>query len=128
MTKRKRRTYSAEFKLDTVMEGIRGEKNIAQICREREIKDTLYYKWRDHFVNRATTIFEDRRNTAFQVKEERIAKLERMIGKLAMENEILKKLKAGWNELSGKAGDDYRIEQAASSRSASIYRGYYPLT
>lgn len=97
MTKRKRRTYNAEFKLDTVMEGIRGEKSIAQICREREIKDTLYYKWRDHFVNRATTIFEDRRNTAFQEKEERIAKLERMIGKLAMENEILKKARS-WLE------------------------------
>jgi len=94
MTKRKRRTYSAEFKLDTVMEGIQGEKSIAQICREREIKDTLYYKWRDQFVDRATTIFEDRRNTASQEKEERIAKLERMVGKLAMENEILKKAKS----------------------------------
>ena len=94
MTKKKRRTYSAEFKLDTVMEGMQGDKSIAQICREREIKDTLYYKWRDHFVSRAATIFEDRRNTASQEKEERIAKLERMVGKLAMENEILKKAKS----------------------------------
>ena len=94
MTKRKRRAYSAEFKLDTVMEGIRREKSIAQICRDREIKDTPYYKWRDQFIDRATTIFEDRRNTAHQEKEERIAELERMIGKLAMENEILKKAKS----------------------------------
>lgn len=94
MTKRKRRAYSAEFKLDTVMEGIRREKSIAQICRDREIKDTLYYKWRDQFIDRATTIFEDRRNAAHQEKEERIAELERMIGKLAMENEILKKAKS----------------------------------
>jgi transposase-like protein len=34
---KKRRTFSAEFKLDTVLEGVRGEKTIAQICREREI-------------------------------------------------------------------------------------------
>jgi len=94
MTKKKRRTYSAEFKLDTVMEGIHGDKSIAQICREREIKDTLYYKWRDQFVGRATTIFEDRRNTAHQEQEERIAELERMVGKLAMEKEILKKAKS----------------------------------
>lgn len=44
MSNNKRRTYSAEFKLDTVMEGLRGEKSVAQICRERGIKDTLYYK------------------------------------------------------------------------------------
>lgn len=45
MSQKKRRTFSAEFKLDTVMEGIRGKKSIAQICRERGIKDSLYYKW-----------------------------------------------------------------------------------
>jgi len=31
---RKYRTFTPDFKLDTVMEGIRGEKSIAQICRE----------------------------------------------------------------------------------------------
>ncbi len=41
---RKYRTFSADFKLNTVMEGFRGEKSIAQICREREIKHVLYYK------------------------------------------------------------------------------------
>jgi transposase-like protein len=39
---RKYRTFSVDFKLDTVMEGFRGEKSIAQICRERGIKDVLY--------------------------------------------------------------------------------------
>ena len=38
---KKRRTYSAEFKLETVMEGLRGEKPIAQICRDRDITDSL---------------------------------------------------------------------------------------
>lgn len=94
MTKKKRRTFSADFKLDTVMEGIRGEKSVAQICREREITDTQYYKWRDVFLERATDIFEDRRGTAQQEKEDREAELERMVGRLAMENEILKKAKS----------------------------------
>ena len=95
MSKKKRRTFSADFKLDTVMEGIRGEKSIAQICREREIKDTLYYKWRDVFVERAAEVFEDRRGKDRQENEDRVAELERMIGRLAIENEILKKAK-GW--------------------------------
>jgi len=94
MTGNRRRKYNAEFKLDTVMEGIQGKKSVAQICRERGIKDTLYYKWRDIFLERAAEIFEDRRNTAQQEKEERIAELERMVGKLALEKEILKKAKS----------------------------------
>lgn len=76
------------------MEGIRGEKSVAQICREREIKDTMYYKWRDAFLERAADIFEDRRGRGWQEKEDREAELERMVGRLAMENEILKKAKS----------------------------------
>jgi transposase-like protein len=97
VSQKKRRTYRADFKLDTVMEGIRGEKSIAQICRERGIKDVLYYKWRDIFIERAAEIFEGQKNTAQKEKEERVAELERMIGKLALENEILKKAKS-WLE------------------------------
>ena len=101
MSKKKRRTFNAEFKLDTVMEGVRGEKSIAQICRERGITDSLYYKWREQFVERAAEVFEDQRSTVQNEKDERIADLERMVGKLAMENEILKKAKS-WLDTRGK--------------------------
>ena len=101
MSKKQRRTYTPDFKLDVVMEGIRGEKSIAQICRERGIKDSLYYKWRDQFVSRAADVFNDQRGSQSQEKEEQIAKLERMVGKLAMENEILKKAKS-WLDSHGK--------------------------
>jgi putative transposase len=97
MGKSKRRTYSAEFKLDTVMEGLRREKSIAQICRERGIKDNQYYNWRDTFIERSAEIFADQRKLKDQEKEERIAELERMIGRLTMENDILKKAK-NWLE------------------------------
>ena len=62
----KRRTFSAEFKLDTVIEGLRGEKPIAQVCRDREITESLYYKWRDQFYDQATDIFTDGRQAAQQ--------------------------------------------------------------
>lgn len=101
MTKKQRRTYDADFKLDTVMEGIRGEKSIAQICRDRGIKDSLYYKWRDQFIARAAEVFEDQRGSKNQDQEDRIAELERMIGKLAIENDILKKAKS-WLDSRGK--------------------------
>jgi transposase-like protein len=89
----KHRQYSAEFKLETVLEGIRGEKPVAQICRERGIRDSLYYKWRDTFKERAPGIFasQEQQDQAVSGLEVRVAELERMVGKLALENEILKK-------------------------------------
>jgi transposase-like protein len=89
----KRRQYSAEFKLETVLEGIRGEKPVAQICRERGIRDNLYYKWRDAFQERAPGIFasQEQQDQAVSELETRVAELERMVGKLALENDILKK-------------------------------------
>jgi transposase-like protein len=94
MAKRRYRTFSADFKLDTVMEGFRGEKSIAQICRERDIKDVLYYKWRDTFLENAAKIYSDTRDLEQQRLEDRIVELERMIGQLTMENDILKKAKS----------------------------------
>jgi len=94
MSRKKRRKFSKDFKLDTVMEGLRGEKSIAQICRERNITDSLYYKWRDIFIENAEEIFEDRRENNKEENEGRIAELERMVGRLTMENDILKKAKS----------------------------------
>lgn len=87
----KRRAFSAQFKLETVLEGLRGEKSVAQLCRERDITDSLYYKWRDEFMENAPGIFTDKRHTATDESSERIAELERLVGRLSLELEIAKK-------------------------------------
>jgi transposase len=90
----KRRNYSPQFKFETVMEGLRGEKTVAEICRERDIKESLYYKWRDQFLEDAPSLFADKRRKSEpggSDAEQRIAELERMVGRLTMENAILKK-------------------------------------
>lgn len=101
---RKQRRYTPEFKLDTVLEGIRGEKSIAQLCRDRNIKDSLYYKWRQEFLERAPELFADKRQTVDAGKDEQIAELERMVGRLTMENEILKKSSAFLTSLRKRNG------------------------
>jgi transposase-like protein len=75
------------------MEGLQGKKSVVQICRERGIKDSMYYKWRDIFLERAADIFAKPGSSDSKEKAKRIAELERMVGKLAMENEALKKAK-----------------------------------
>jgi transposase-like protein len=89
---KKRRTFGAQSKLETVLEGIRGEKSIAQIGREHDITETMYYKGRDVFLERAADIFTDRRNRSEDSQSERVAQLERLVGKQALEIEILKKV------------------------------------
>jgi transposase-like protein len=99
---RKQRKHSPQFKFETVMEGLRGEKTIAQLCRERDIKDSLYYKWRQEFLDGAPGIFEDKRKAVDTSKDEHIAELERMVGRLTMENDALKKgaafLTSSWRQ------------------------------
>jgi transposase len=85
---RKQRQFSAQFKLDTVMEMLRGEKSTAQICRERELTDSLVYKWKQEFLDKAPGLFENKQVAASVQDEqaERIAELERLVGQLTMEN------------------------------------------
>ena len=45
-----RRTYSAEEKIRIVLEGLRGEESIAEICRKEGINTNLYYKWSKDFL------------------------------------------------------------------------------
>jgi len=69
----KRREFSAQFKLETVLEGLHGEKSVAQICRERDITDSLYYKWREEFMQNAPAIFADKRRKGTDESAERVA-------------------------------------------------------
>ena len=40
-----RRQYSAEEKIRIVLEGLRGESSIAELCRKEGINQNLYYRW-----------------------------------------------------------------------------------
>lgn len=97
MARRKRRSFSAEFKFETVVEALRGEKTAAQICRERDISENLLSRWKQEFVERGAAVFERGKSSKADETEQRIADLERMVGRLALENEILKKA-SSWLE------------------------------
>ena len=90
----KRRTFSPEFKFETVLDMLRGEKSVAQICRERDITESLLYKWRDAFFERAPSLLADQHSTSYDPQAEHIAELERLVGRQAMEIEVLKKARS----------------------------------
>jgi len=45
-----RRNYSAEEKISIVLEGLRGEDSIAELCRREGISQGIYYKWSKDFM------------------------------------------------------------------------------
>ncbi len=45
-----RRNYSAEDKIRIVLEGLRGEDSIAELCRREGINTNVYYRWPKEFL------------------------------------------------------------------------------
>jgi transposase len=85
-----RRSFTAEYKVKVVLELISGEKGLAEASRDYGIKDTVLSRWKQEFLANATQLFEQPKEV--QEKEERIAELERMVGKLTMQLELQKKV------------------------------------
>ena len=46
-----RKKYSAEDKIRMVIEGLRGEMSVAELCRKEGISQSLYYKWSKEFLD-----------------------------------------------------------------------------
>ena len=85
-----RRQYSPQFKLQVVLELLKGQKSAAQIAREHNIGQDLLSRWRDLFHERGAQIFQDGRAEA-NGDAARIAELERLVGQQALELTILKR-------------------------------------
>lgn len=87
----KQRRHSAEFKTEIVLEMLSGSKTVAQISREYQIKDSLLYRWKQEFLERAPQVFSHGVDEEKARLESQVAELERMVGKLAMQLEVAKK-------------------------------------
>ncbi len=91
---RTRRNFPAQFKADAVLDLLSGVKTPSEICRERNINDKLLYRWKQELLERLPSLFE-RGPHQEDAAAQRIAELERMVGRLALENEVLKNA-ASW--------------------------------
>ena len=84
----KRRRFTRDFKLHVLRE-IEAGKTIAQAAREHEIHPNLITRWRSLRDLYSQQAFAGNGN--IYKLEARVAELERMIGRLTMENDFLKK-------------------------------------
>ena len=84
----RRRSFKPDLKARLVLEDLTGAKSSAEICREHRLKPEVLARWKVEFVERAHEIFATNSNGA---DKERIANLERMVGRLTMELEAARK-------------------------------------
>jgi transposase-like protein len=84
---------SAELKMQVVLEVLKGQKSLAQICWEYNVTADLVNCWRDTFLERAPLIFADRRvGSKGSGEAQRIAELERMVERLTRDLDAAKKV------------------------------------
>ena len=96
-----RRKFSAEFKAKVVLELLRGEKKLMDASREYEIKDTVLSRWKQEFLERASQVFGQEEANQERQDQERIAELERLVGRLTLELDVAKKV-FGYSSSAGK--------------------------
>jgi transposase-like protein len=83
-----KRKYTGQFKIDLVLQYIKGGRSQAEICRENGINPNLLNKWVGQFENQASQIFNKGKQDEHQKK---IEKLERIIGRQTVEIDFLKR-------------------------------------
>lgn len=87
----KRRVHGREFKLMIVRQLASGEKRPVQVCREHQLASSMVDRWRKEYEERGEAAFRERELSQEQALMARIAELEGFCGRLALENEVLKK-------------------------------------
>ena len=95
-----RRKYSAEEKIRIVLEGLRGEESIAELCRREGINPNMYYKWSKEFLEAGKarlTGDTKRQATSSEVQDLRQEneQLKQVVAELLLKNRVLKKSALG---------------------------------
>ena len=102
-----RRKYSAEEKIRIVLDGLRGEDSIAELCRREGINQTVYYRWSKEFLEAGKqrlagdTKREATSTEVTDLKKEN-GQLKHLLAELMLKNNVLKKSVLG----SGSTWED----------------------
>lgn len=95
-----RRTFSSEEKIRIILEGLRGEDSITNICRKEGIAPSIYYKWSKAFLEagkrqlNGDTIREAGRDEVSGLRNEN-EQLKQLVAELSLKNRVLKKSLSG---------------------------------
>ena len=98
--RRTRRKFSAEEKIRIVLEGLRGDASVAEVCRREGIAANLYYRWSKDFLEagkkrlNGDTVREARSSEVKDLRSEN-RDLKEVVAELTLSNRVLKKSLTG---------------------------------
>ena len=100
-----RKIYSAEEKIRIVLDGLRGEMSIAELCRQEGIAESLYYKWSKDFLEAGKKRLAGDTARAANTDEVKLLRqesrdLKEVVAEQTLELRLLKK------SMLGDGGDD----------------------
>ena len=99
-----RKKYTAEEKIRIVLEGLRGETPITELCRREGINSNLYYRWSKEFLEAGKQRLAgntQREADSGEVKELKSEneQLKQLVAELSLRNRVLKKSLIGLEDL-----------------------------
>jgi len=100
-----RKQYSAEEKIRIVLDGLRGEETIAELCRREGIAQSIYYKWSKEFLEAGKRRLSGDTSRAASTGEVKALRresreLKEVVAEQTLELRLLKK------SMIGDGGDD----------------------
>jgi len=105
--RRTRKKYSSEEKIRIVLEGMRGEESIAELCRREGLNQNVYYRWSKEFLEAGKQRLigdikrEANSSEVTDLKKEN-GQLKRLVADIMLKIDVLKKsvlgLESTWED------------------------------
>ena len=90
-----RKRYTPEYKAKIVLQVLQGEKELGEIASENNLNPNMIRNWKSEFVNKASSVVEDEKKEAREMKrkeealEKKNAQMLKTIGQLTLERNYL---------------------------------------
>ena len=82
----KRKHWTDKEKFNIVLQGLKGNIPVSELCSTYEVHQSQYYKWKELFLSKGMTVFnENKANHKERQMETKIKKMQSVIGELTME-------------------------------------------
>ncbi len=94
--RRTRKKYSSEEEIRIVLEGMRGEESIAELCRREGLNQNVYYRWSKEFLEAgkqrlAGDIKREASSSEVTDLKKENDQLKRLLADITLKNDVLKK-------------------------------------
>lgn len=87
---KKRQCFAGEFKAKIALLALKGELTIAQISSQYKVDSTQIMRWKKELLEGARDVFNKKRNTELEQKQEEIDILYKQVGKLTVKCDFLR--------------------------------------